>query len=137
MWKPSFQAECYAFSPHGMCMGSPPHCLRPVSYTHLLGENVIDKRRRLSKILDIPYFGRIDFQEKKDKSQVSPIYIGTVSYTHLDVYKRQVGGDTTSSLTGLAISITCIGDADKDKVVYRNGALSLIHICSWHKYRRN
>ena len=30
-----------------------------------------------------------------------------------------VGGDTTSSLTGLAISITCIGDADKDKVVYR------------------
>ena len=22
------QAECYAFSPHGMCMGSPPHCLR-------------------------------------------------------------------------------------------------------------
>lgn len=32
-----------------------------------------------------------------------------------------VGGDTTSSLTGLTISITCIGDADKDKVVYRNG----------------
>ena len=33
-----------------------------------------------------------------------------------------VGGDTTSSVTGLAISITCIGEADKDKVVYRNGA---------------
>lgn len=33
-----------------------------------------------------------------------------------------VGGDTTSSMTGLTISITCIGDADKDKIVYRNGA---------------
>ncbi|MDR0977087.1 MAG: thiamine-phosphate kinase, partial [Prevotellaceae bacterium] len=33
-----------------------------------------------------------------------------------------VGGDTTSSLTGLAISITCIGEADKDKIVYRNTA---------------
>ena len=33
-----------------------------------------------------------------------------------------VGGDTTSSLTGLAISITCIGEAETGKVVYRNGA---------------
>ncbi|MCP3895485.1 thiamine-phosphate kinase [Bacteroides neonati] len=40
-----------------------------------------------------------------------------------------VGGDTTSSLTGLAISITCIGEADKDKVVYRNGAKDTDLIC--------
>lgn len=40
------------------------------------GESVIDKRGRLSKILDIPYFGRIDFKEKKDKSNCLPIYIG-------------------------------------------------------------
>lgn len=40
-----------------------------------------------------------------------------------------VGGDTTSSLTGLAISITCIGEADKDKVVYRNGAKATDLIC--------
>ena len=40
-----------------------------------------------------------------------------------------VGGDTTSSLTGLTISITCIGDADKDKVVYRNGAKETDLIC--------
>lgn len=33
-----------------------------------------------------------------------------------------VGGDTTSSLTGFTISITCIGIADEDKIVYRNGA---------------
>lgn len=33
-----------------------------------------------------------------------------------------VGGDTTSSLTGLSISITCIGIGEKDKITYRNGA---------------
>jgi len=33
-----------------------------------------------------------------------------------------VGGDTTSSLTGFTISITCIGIADEEKIVCRNGA---------------
>ncbi|MGP1481227.1 MAG: thiamine-phosphate kinase [Hoylesella enoeca] len=40
-----------------------------------------------------------------------------------------VGGDTTSSYTGLAISITCIGEADADKIVYRNGAKDTDLIC--------
>ena len=33
-----------------------------------------------------------------------------------------IGGDTTSSLTGLTISITAIGEASEDKLVYRSGA---------------
>ena len=40
-----------------------------------------------------------------------------------------VGGDTTSSFTGLAISITCIGEADKEDIVYRNGAKETDLIC--------
>jgi thiamine-monophosphate kinase len=40
-----------------------------------------------------------------------------------------VGGDTTSSYTGLAISITCIGEARKDDIVYRNGARETDLIC--------
>lgn len=40
-----------------------------------------------------------------------------------------VGGDTTSSYTGLAISITCIGEADNDEIVYRNGAKDTDLIC--------
>lgn len=44
---------------------------------------------------------------------------------HVDI----VGGDTTSSVTGLAISITCIGVADKDRVVYRSGAHDTDLIC--------
>ena len=40
-----------------------------------------------------------------------------------------VGGDTTSSLTGLAISITCIGEAAEGDIVYRKGAHDTDLIC--------
>lgn len=40
-----------------------------------------------------------------------------------------VGGDTTSSSAGLVISATVIGEADKDKVVYRSGAKPNDLIC--------
>ena len=40
-----------------------------------------------------------------------------------------VGGDTTSSYTGLAISITCIGEVRKEDIVYRNGAKNTDLIC--------
>ncbi|MBR1755287.1 MAG: thiamine-phosphate kinase [Bacteroidaceae bacterium] len=40
-----------------------------------------------------------------------------------------VGGDTTSSYTGLAISITCIGEARKEDIVYRNGARNTDLVC--------
>ena len=33
-----------------------------------------------------------------------------------------VGGDTSASMTGLTISITCLGTAKEDEIVYRNGA---------------
>ena len=40
-----------------------------------------------------------------------------------------VGGDTTTSRSGLVISITCIGEAQKDKIVYRSGARETDLIC--------
>lgn len=40
-----------------------------------------------------------------------------------------VGGDTTSSNLGLLISITVIGSADKEDIVYRNGAKENDLIC--------
>ena len=40
-----------------------------------------------------------------------------------------VGGDTTSSFTGLAISITCIGEARKEDIVYRSGARDTDLVC--------
>ncbi len=40
-----------------------------------------------------------------------------------NIYKVDlVGGDTTSSVQGLTISVTAIGYADKDKITYRNKA---------------
>lgn len=40
-----------------------------------------------------------------------------------------VGGDTTSSRTGLVISITVLGEAQKEKVVYRSGAKETNLLC--------
>mgnify|MGYP002510499514 FL=1 len=40
-----------------------------------------------------------------------------------------VGGDTSSSLTGLTISLTCIGMAKEDEITYRNGAKPTDLIC--------
>jgi thiamine-monophosphate kinase len=40
-----------------------------------------------------------------------------------------VGGDTSSSLTGLCISITCIGEGETEKISYRNGAKEGDVIC--------
>lgn len=40
-----------------------------------------------------------------------------------------VGGDTSASASGLVISITCIGEASKDDVVYRSGAKPTDLIC--------
>ena len=40
-----------------------------------------------------------------------------------------VGGDTSASHQGLVISITCIGDAPEDKIVYRSGAHDTDLIC--------
>lgn len=40
-----------------------------------------------------------------------------------------VGGDTSASASGLVISITCIGDVDKDQAVTRSGAKPTDLIC--------
>lgn len=65
-----------------------PHEIRSMRESILnhfaLGENVIDKRKRLCKILDIPYFGRIDFQEKKENNRPLPFYIGIHSFYDSD-----------------------------------------------------
>ena len=44
---------------------------------------------------------------------------------HVDI----VGGDTTTSMTGLAISITAIGEVEKGKAIYRNGAKETDIVC--------
>lgn len=40
-----------------------------------------------------------------------------------------VGGDTTSSMTGLAISITCVGEVEKGRAYHRNGAKPTDLVC--------
>lgn len=54
-----------------------PHEIRSMRESILnhfaLGESVINKRKRLTKILAIPYFGRIDFW--KERKQQSDAYL--------------------------------------------------------------
>jgi len=47
----------------------------------------------------------------------SGIYLACEKY-NLDL----IGGDTTSSLTGMTITITALGEGQKDDIVYRDGA---------------
>lgn len=67
-----------------------PHEIRSMRESILnhfaLGESVIDKHKRLAKILDIPYFGRIDFTAKKNSDMITPIYIGI--HTFYDPNKK-------------------------------------------------
>ncbi len=67
-----------------------PHEIRSMRESILnhfaIGESVIDKRKRLTKMLAIPYFGRIDFHEKKEDGKVLPVYIGI--YTFYDAESK-------------------------------------------------
>lgn len=63
----------------------------------------------------------IALSNKFSVEAVEEIYSGI----HLACEKYDVdlvGGDTTSSLTGLTISVTVIGEAEKNDLVYRKGA---------------
>jgi thiamine-monophosphate kinase len=65
---------------------------------------------------------------KFSTEMVQELYEGiqlACSMYHVDL----VGGDTSSSMTGLNISITAIGVASDDKLVYRSGAGSNELIC--------
>lgn len=60
--------------------------------------------------------------------QVEELYDGI--YLACEKYGVDVvGGDTSSSLTGLTISITCLGEIEKGKAVYRSGAKPNELIC--------
>ncbi len=51
-------------------------------------------------------------------------------YAACDYYNVDlVGGDTTSSLTGLTISVTALGEGEANKLAYRNGAKPNDLIC--------
>jgi DNA helicase-2/ATP-dependent DNA helicase PcrA len=50
-----------------------------ITNTAVMGDHSVDKKRRLIRLRDVPYFGRIDFVEKgKEKSQ--EIYVGVHNF---------------------------------------------------------
>jgi thiamine-monophosphate kinase len=70
----------------------------------------------------------VGISKRFEVEQISELYAGI----HLACQKYGVdlvGGDTSASLTGLTLSVTCLGEAEKDKIVYRNGAKENDLIC--------
>lgn len=64
------------------------------------GEYIIAKRKRLGKLLDIPYFGRIDFRERNIGSDVTPVYIGI--HTFYDpLHKTNLIYDWRAPISGM------------------------------------
>ena len=50
-----------------------------ITNTAALGDHSVDKKKRLVRMLDVPYFGRIDFTEK-GKGNPAPIYVGVHNF---------------------------------------------------------
>jgi thiamine-monophosphate kinase len=70
----------------------------------------------------------IAVSSKFSAEMIQEIYEGiklACEYYHVDL----IGGDTTSSLTGLTINVTAIGIVDDDKLTYRSGAKQNDLIC--------
>ena len=44
------------------------------------GESAVERRRKLLKLMQSPYFGRIDFKSQHDEN-ATPIYIGLATFT--------------------------------------------------------
>jgi thiamine-monophosphate kinase len=70
----------------------------------------------------------IAFSSKMNLEMIEELYAGL--HLACDKYGVDlVGGDTSTSLTGLHISITVIGEGNKESLVYRSGAKETDLIC--------
>lgn len=70
----------------------------------------------------------IGISSKYTLEAIEEIYSGMMMAC--EVYNIDfIGGDTTSSVAGLHLSVTVIGEADKKKITYRNGAKPNDLIC--------
>jgi thiamine-monophosphate kinase len=70
----------------------------------------------------------IGISKRFEVEQIDEIYAGILlacEKYNVDL----VGGDTSASLTGLTLSITCLGEAEEKDIVYRNGAKENDLIC--------
>lgn len=70
----------------------------------------------------------ISVSSKYSVEALEEVYSGIKKACEM-VHVDFVGGDTTSSVAGLFISITVIGEVDKEKITYRHGATAKDLIC--------
>lgn len=79
-----------------------------VNHGALIGEGVVARKNRLLKLLDSPYFGRIDFAEK-GRNKINPFYIGIHSF-HDEASNANVIYDWRAPVSGMFYDFE-LGDA--------------------------
>ncbi len=82
----------------------------PVYTGHDFTEQVLEagreeKRQSLAKSLAAPYFGRLDFQEKKDAAP-TPLYIGKIGVDHEEVGEQPMVIDWRAPIASVFYSFT-------------------------------
>jgi thiamine-monophosphate kinase len=68
------------------------------------------------------------FSSKLSLTQVENLYEG-IKLACENYGVDLAGGDTSTSLTGMALSITALGEGERDRIVYRSGAMKNDIIC--------
>ncbi len=79
-----------------------------VNHGALIGEGVVARKNKLLKLLDSPYFGRIDFAEK-GRNKINPFYIG-IHLFHDEASNANVIYDWRAPVSGIFYDFE-LGDA--------------------------
>ena len=94
-------------------------------------EEFLDELEFLAETADIESVKRFTQRLPQPSSR---IYVGPGKLEEIAGYCKEqeidlVGGDTRASMTGLVVTVTTLGHAEKEKVVYRGGAQQNDLIC--------
>ena len=60
-----------------------------ITNNSMIGDHAVDKKKRLARLKNVPYFGRIDFKEE-GKSKSEPIYVGVHNFRDDEAMKNLV-----------------------------------------------
>lgn len=70
-----------------------------ITNTAAIGDHSVDKKKRLVRLLNVPYFGRIDFIKNGDK-QPEPVYVGVYNF-YDEADKKNLVYDWRAPISGM------------------------------------
>ncbi|MGM0550676.1 MAG: HelD family protein [Bacteroidota bacterium] len=70
-----------------------------ITNNSMIGDHAVDKKKRLARLKNVPYFGRIDFKHES-KSKAEPIYVGVHNF-HDDEQKKNLVYDWRAPISSM------------------------------------